>query len=585
MNHPFRTRVFNSARFLRCFLANAALLCAVSGSLCMLARADAAVPLRFHQDREMAEPFAGLVGTGIGDMKWSGRYLWVGTENGLARLDPNRASGLEGAHWVTFTEANGLGRGAVSALDAVGDTVWVATLFDTTVTSLESFQVGSGLSFSFDSGATWQHVPTSAIFDITRAGFGRGPTTEIDNACFGLALVGDAVWATFKAGSSVRSLDAGRTWERVLPDGADEIIYRADETEAVVAAARADSLEQAGGSGEEVEILRAASDSLRNQELLHRTFAVLAYGDTVWIGTASGIARSFDGGATWSNIKVRLDGEGNPIPGNIGANWVVSLDRQVLPDGGTVIWAGTRVTDRVMVPGQINSISLSRDHGETWEIVGPVLEGSADSAYAWDFAFTDNAVWAATNEGLYASMDQGRTWSHVLVEDSVSRDRLSGVFVGLETVDELLWAGAETGMGRSTDEGVSWRIVKSPVKTLSIDTGGFIGGGNALDSLYTLGGRVRTYAAPNPFAPRQDEQTRIHYSMARNDEVTIKIYDFASRLVRTLIEDEERPGQHNHGENWDGRDDDGAAVANGVYFYRIELGAGKQAFGKVVVLD
>ena len=581
----FRTRDFNPGGILRFFLAAAALLCCASGTPRLTTDAEAAVPLRFHQDGDTAEPFAGLIGTDIGDMKWSGRYLWVGTENGLARLDPNRASGLEGAHWVTFTEANGLGRGAVSALDAVGDTVWVATLFDTTISSIGKKQVSGGLSFSFDSGATWQHVPNSAIFDITRAGFGRGPTTEINNACFGLALVGNVVWAAFFSGSSVRSADAGRTWERVLPDGAGEIIFDDDETEAVVVAARADSLEQAGGPGEEVEILRAASDSLRNQELLHRTFAVLAYGDTVWIGTSSGIARSFDGGATWKNIKVRLDEEGSPIPGNIGANWVVSLDRQVLPDGGTVIWAGAQVTDRVMVPGQINSISFSRDHGETWEIVGPVLEGSTDSAYAWDFAFTDNAVWAATNQGLYASMDQGRTWSNVLVEDSVSRDRLSGVFVGLETVDELLWAGAETGMGRSTDEGVSWRIVKSPVKTLSIDTGGFIGGGNALDSLYTLGGRVRTYAAPNPFAPRQDEQTRIHYSMAQGDQVTIKIYDFASRLVRTLIDAEERQGQRNHGENWDGRGDDGAAVANGVYFYRVELGGGKQAFGKVVVLD
>ena len=40
-----------------------------------------------------------------------------------------------------------------------------------------------------------------------------------------------------------------------------------------------------------------------------------------------------------------------------------------------------------------------------------------------------------------------------------------------------------------------------------------------------------------------------------------------------------------HAEVWDGRDDDGDPVANGVYFYRIELAKGKQAFGKVVVLN
>ena len=110
----------------------------------------------------MADPFAGLARYRYQRYKVE-RALLVGghRERSLARLDPNRASGLEGADWVTFTEANGLGRGAVSALDAVGDTVWAATLYDTTFAGLGPRQVGSGLSFSFDSGATWQHVSGS----------------------------------------------------------------------------------------------------------------------------------------------------------------------------------------------------------------------------------------------------------------------------------------------------------------------------------------------------------------------------------------------------------------------------------------
>ena len=74
-------------------------------------------------------------GSDIGDVRWSGRYLWVGTESGLARLELDRASGLDGGDWVTFTEANGLGLGAVSALAASGDTVWAATIVDTPIAS------------------------------------------------------------------------------------------------------------------------------------------------------------------------------------------------------------------------------------------------------------------------------------------------------------------------------------------------------------------------------------------------------------------------------------------------------------------
>ena len=44
-------------------------------------------------------------------------------------------------------------------------------------------------------------------------------------------------------------------------------------------------------------------------------------------------------------------------------------------------------------------------------------------------------------------------------------------------------------------------------------------------------------------------------------------------------------GNTDHRVTWDGRDQDGQSVANGTYFYRIELSTGQRAFGKVVVLD
>jgi len=547
-----------------------ALLLALSGLFLLVpAAVDGARPQRFHQDQE-PEPLSGLIGSEIGDIAWSGRYLWVATENGLARLDPRQDSGLLAADWVTFTESNGLGRGAVSALDAAGDTVWTATLFDTTVAGIDPPpQVGDGLSFSLDSGRTWQHLSNEAIFDPGKPGFEKGPTTPIQNPCYGLSIAGDTVWAVFFAGSSVRSRDGGRTWERVLPDGAEEIVFFARETAADSLQIRADSLAQAGGPAEEIARLRTGADSLRSQEFLHRTFDVLAYGDTVWIGTASGIGRSFDGGRTWRNIKVRLDEQGNPISGHIAANWVVALERQILPDGRPVVWAGTRATGE----GEVNAISFTRDHGQTWEITGPTS--------AWDFTFTENKVWAATDEGLFASPDQGRTWEQIEVIDG---EPLRGTFIGLEVVDDILWVGSETGLGRSADEGRTWQIIRSLFKTRALDTGELVGEGGVPTSPDST---VATYAAPNPFSPSppRSEQAAIVFSLTQDARVTVKIYDFASRLVRTLVEDEPFGGQQNHRVTWDGRDEDEDWVANGIYFYHIELDTGRQAFGKVVVLD
>ena len=524
-------------------------------------------PQRFHQ---ASEPIRGLFGTSIGDIVWSGRYLWVGTESGVARLDPAQGSGLNSTDWVTFTELNGLGRGAISALDAVGDTVWVATLIDSVTVERGVRQAGTGLSFSHDSGDSWYHIPNEFIFDPTKAGFERGPGTPINNACFDISINGEAVYAAFFAGSTVRSLDQGRTWEPFLPGGADEIVFLASETAADSLRTVADSLASANADPSNIAQLRTAADSLASQEFLHRTFAVIAYGDTVWIGTSSGIAFTFDGGQHWQNAKVRLGEEGTPLLGHPAGNWIVALERQVLPDGTTAIWAGTSTTT---LPGQTQAISVSRDLGQTWGHTGPT--------FAWDFAFTSNFVWAGTDLGLLSSsdptlpIDSERVWDTIEVVDG---QPLTGTFVGLAGVGDVLWAGAEHGLGRSEDEGSTWRVIRDLIRTRTLDEGAFVSTGGVPDST------ALAYAAPNPFAPSR-ETTTIVFSLSEDAEVSVAIYDFASGLVRDLAADALFAGGLDHRILWDGLDQDGQLVANGTYFYRIALNTGQQAFGRVVVLD
>ena len=524
-------------------------------------------PQRFHQ---ASEPIRGLFGTSIGDIVWSGRYLWVGTESGVARLDPAQSNGLNSTDWVTFTELNGLGRGAISALDAVGDTVWVATLVDSVTAGQGVNQAGTGLSFSHDGGDSWHHIPNEFIFDPTKAGFEHSPGTTILNACFDISLDGEAVYAAFFAGSTVRSLDQGRTWEPFLPGGADEIVFFASETAADSLRIVADSLARENADPRNIAPLRAAADSLASQAFLHRTFAVIAYEDTVWIGTASGIAFTFDEGQNWQNAKVRLGEEGTPLPGHPAGNWVVALERQVVPDGTTAIWAGTSTTT---LPGQTQAISVSRDLGQTWGHTGPI--------FAWDFAFTPNFVWAGTDQGLLASpdptlpTDSERVWDTIEVVDG---QPLTGTFVGLAGVGDVLWAGAEHGLGRSEDEGSTWRVIRDLIRTRTLDEGAFVSTGGVPDST------ALAYAAPNPFAPSR-ETTTIVFSLSQDAEVSVEIYDFASGLVRDLAADAPFAGGLDHRILWDGLDRDGQLVANGTYFYRIALNTGQQAFGRVVVLD
>jgi hypothetical protein len=64
---------------------------------------------------------------------------------------------------------------------------------------------------------------------------------------------------------------------------------------------------------------------------------------------------------------------------------------------------------------------------------------------------------------------------------------------------------------------------------------------------------------PNPFNP----QTQIAFDLPSAGRAEIRIYDVRGRLVRTLV-DKKRPAGHQIF-RWDGRDDDGRAVASGTY--------------------
>ena len=82
---------------------------------------------------------------------------------------------------------------------------------------------------------------------------------------------------------------------------------------------------------------------------------------------------------------------------------------------------------------------------------------------------------------------------------------------------------------------------------------------------------------PNPFRG----QTQIEYSVPRQSDVQLSVYDVGGRVVRTLESGVREAGRYRS--DWDGRDSRGTHVAAGVYFFRL-TSAGEAVTRKVTVM-
>jgi hypothetical protein len=83
--------------------------------------------------------------------------------------------------------------------------------------------------------------------------------------------------------------------------------------------------------------------------------------------------------------------------------------------------------------------------------------------------------------------------------------------------------------------------------------------------------------APNPWA----SGTGISYTLPREAQVVLRVYNPTGQLVRTLVEGKESAGFKQVA--WDGRDEAGRRVPSGVYFYRLQAGAFSDTKKMVVI--
>jgi len=163
--------------------------------------------------------------------------------------------------------------------------------------------------------------------------------------------------------------------------------------------------------------------------------------------------------------------------------------------------------------------------------------------------------------------------------------RNGGFFEVAGTPAGRIYLGLSTGMS----PGSQWRLVYDESSSIHVDyvemhdakamgpalnipaATNSIDGGNNLNWYFgTISGTeapplgLTLEVAPNPFNP----MTTLRYEIPRAGDVSIRIYDAAGRLVRSLVSGYRAAGRYQ--ESWDGRNDAGRLLGSGVYFCRME---------------
>jgi len=247
-------------------------------------------PMRFNLtlDEDTLKS-AGLKSNIIAEIKLMGDSLtWLGTGQGLALHNGKQLfSFLSTQDSLADQEAIGLlPAGGIPAIAVKGDTLAVSFSGDN-----GSIQVGKGLALSYSAQDTnnlsWRYFkqPVDLPSDTVRP-FGEGyykclPVTVPEaNVTYDSYINGDFLWIASWAGGLRRYNMEEGSWENIpLPmDGQDSLSL----------CKGFDDVDDYGRSilpGYYLNPRDPADGGNHN----HKAFSVLAYGDTVWVGTANGI--------------------------------------------------------------------------------------------------------------------------------------------------------------------------------------------------------------------------------------------------------------------------------------------------------
>ena len=426
------------------------------------------------------------------------------------------------------------------------------------------FGSGYGLSRTTDQGQTFESFgPEHGIGNGSiSALWAHGDTVLVATANDTLTAVSND-YLDNGTGLSI-SFDGGDSWEHIpQPPGDYTTVQNLSYDIAVVdstiwLANFGAGLVRGDGFGQRWEI--ATPDTFPfnpGANLNHRAFSAINADGVLWVGTAKGVNKSTDNGLTWVNFNAT--NQSNPISGD----FVNALAYQKA-DGKKIIWASTWKAEGT---DEYYAVSKTENGGATWQTMLHDIRPA-------NFSFDGKIVYVATYDGLYKSDDFGENWyKFPPITDTITGDHVyTSEYYSVYADNGTVWVGTSDGLARSSDNGYTWDVNRA-YKPTGQD------------------GVPRVYAYPNPFSSTRtnlvgdDGHVRLQYNTTGSTYVTVRIFDFAMDLVTTVADNKYVSTEGDHNEVWNGRNDYGDLVANGVYFFSVELENEGTFWGKIMIVN
>ena len=291
-----------------------------------------------------------------------------------------------------------------------------------------------------------------------------------------------------------------------------------------------------------------------------------------------------------------FDGEGDSIETLVNIH-AAPIDAEVNINTNK-IFVSTESWYLDVIDGTTNQIDTS-----IYLTSGPLLESncvndSTNEIYVCSFSGKDVTILDGNqNYAIINTIPFGHVMRDGIVNESTNRtfvhDADNHIYIingkTHTTEDTITISGEETRLAVNTQTGIIYALDNGGILIIKDDAMG-IKENKAINKCEI----VNLFLAPNPFSKKIEITYLIPSAICKNSKtnhltfdislISLKVYDLTGQLIRTLSIPEFLPLNTQLSVVWDGKDDAGSNVLEGVYFIHLSINGYNDAIKKAVLI-